>query len=672
MHLCKDQKTLAMSQSQPSHTYPAVHADSIHLSHGSSRRSLFQSENSAKIHSSLFIPKSKQSSMTQAIPIHHLNTETKHSDSIEIRPGIYFSPSKLISSNIAINSKQSISSNTLNSNLVSYSPSKTLHKPNSPYWKNSKTYKNYNPILIPDNINKTVLISDNTSKKKPIIKDLNPLKNNILKLASNIPSSQISDKEIANLQPESMAAKLKPHQIIGLKWLMEKETSKQKGGILADEMGLGKTIQMIALMITRRSSEFFKTNLIVVPLVILNQWKDEIEINHKPKNEGEKGLKVLVFHGTKRERESMSHRLSNYDVVLITYQSKLEIIIALLSESESLSSPLLTTKWYRVILDEAHTIKNHNTKTAKACHQLLAEYKWALTGTLIQNSVEDLFSIFKYLNLPIFSNIREFKKYILQPFTSKEIRRKKQAESQLKGIFESVLLRRTKESTVNEELIINLPACTSNIIRLDFSAFERNIYQTIAKKGKDQIQELGKSSNPDQKIYMQALTILLRLKQSCNHFSLLKNSLTKEEFLECQNYQVQDPELDELINSINDLDLYESNVPQKISTKLDCLIKILQKNSKLGVKTVIFSQFTQMLNLTKQFLDENGLSNVQYHGKMSNDKKMESLKSFKSSSNQNSCLILLASLKAMSVGLNLVEASHVIILDLWWNPAIEV
>ncbi|KAI8058476.1 SNF2 family N-terminal domain-containing protein [Syncephalis plumigaleata] len=190
---------------------------------------------------------------------------------------------------------------------------------------------------------------------------------------------------VCETQPAELKLKLLPFQKEGLGWMLRQEISKFHGGILADEMGMGKTIQMISLMVSRPRG---KPNLIIAPTVALMQWNNEI-------NAHTSGLSVLLFHGINRLKDPKA--ISDYDIVLTTY-STVESTFrkhhygfrrkgALVKEE----SPLHKIEWFRIILDEAHYIKDRSCNTARAVFALNSTRKWALSGTPMQNRVGELY-----------------------------------------------------------------------------------------------------------------------------------------------------------------------------------------------------------------------------------------------------------------------------------------
>ncbi|KAH7344048.1 SNF2 family N-terminal domain-containing protein [Rhizoctonia solani] len=197
-------------------------------------------------------------------------------------------------------------------------------------------------------------------------------------------------------QPEGLKVTLLPFQQESLYWMRKQETGPWSGGMLADEMGMGKTIQTLALLVSDRR----KPNLVVAPTVALVQWKNEIEAHTE-------GFKVYMFHGGSREKSTKE--LGKYDVVLTTYavmeSSFRKQVSGFKRKGEIVKekSPLHGVKWCRIILDEAHNIKERSTNTAKAAFELKSDYKWCLSGTPLQNRVGELYSLVRFIGGDPFS-----------------------------------------------------------------------------------------------------------------------------------------------------------------------------------------------------------------------------------------------------------------------------
>jgi SNF2 family DNA or RNA helicase len=232
----------------------------------------------------------------------------------------------------------------------------------------------------------------------------------IEKLFENIKDDgeNIKDREPT---PKNMTCILKEYQRIGLTWLLKKERGSTKGGILADEMGLGKTIQALALICANPSTDLAcKTTLIIAPVALMRQWEKEIERHVHPRHR----LSVHLYHGSGKNADFA--RLRQHDVVLTTfgsltseYKQRESSKEAILNDQE-LRNPSMRRKakdrlalmgpecmWYRIIIDESHNIKNRNSKSSKACADLMAKHRLCMTGTPMMNSVDELYPLLRFL-----------------------------------------------------------------------------------------------------------------------------------------------------------------------------------------------------------------------------------------------------------------------------------
>ncbi|TDL29103.1 hypothetical protein BD410DRAFT_710839 [Rickenella mellea] len=197
-------------------------------------------------------------------------------------------------------------------------------------------------------------------------------------------------------QPADLRIPLLPFQLESLYWMRKQEEGIWRGGMLADEMGMGKTIQTLALFVSDRQ----KPNLVVAPTVAIMQWRNEIEAHTS-------GFKVAVWHGA--SREANAQELKKFDVVLTTYAvlesafRKQQSGFKRQGQIVKQKSPVHQIQWHRIILDEAHNIKERSTNTAKAAFELKSNYKWCLSGTPLQNRVGELYSLVRFLGGDPFS-----------------------------------------------------------------------------------------------------------------------------------------------------------------------------------------------------------------------------------------------------------------------------
>ncbi|KAB8294038.1 hypothetical protein EYC80_009496 [Monilinia laxa] len=362
------------------------------------------------------------------------------------------------------------------------------------------------------------------------------------------------DEEEDDGTVEGINVKLLPHQVEGLEWMIGREigTGKKgmvpKGGILADDMGLGKTLQSISLILSnpkpsssdethskrKLPSGLDKCTLVVAPLALIRQWEAEI----KDKVESSHSLRVCVHHGPQRTKRFQD--LRKYDVVITTYQ----ILVSEWGNSskddddEGIKVGCFGIHWYRAILDEAHTIKNRNAKATQACYSLRSHYRWCLTGTPMQNNLDELQSLIKFLRIKPFDNLREWKDQIDRPMKNG---RGDVAIKRLRHYLQIFMKRRTKEilkkdgalnpggkpSAAGEGNSTGFKVVDRKIEKVfaEFSPEERRFYERLEQRTDASIEEMmdGRKVN-----YASALVLLLRLRQACNHPKLVGSKLGKD------------------------------------------------------------------------------------------------------------------------------------------------
>ncbi|KAL1560204.1 helicase-like transcription factor CHR28 isoform X3 [Salvia divinorum] len=574
--------------------------------------------------------------------------------------------------------------------------------------------------------------------------------------------------------------------------------------------------------------------LIVCPTSVLRQWSEEL-FNKVTR---EANLSVLIYHGSGRIKDPLE--LAKYDVVITTYaivsmevpkqavvdenddqfgtpfkgyssskkrklpettssnksaksnKSKKQIDNELL---ETISGPLAKVGWYRVVLDEAQTIKNHRTQVARACWGLRAKRRWCLSGTPIQNAIDDLYSYFRFLRYEPYATFKTFCEHLKSPIhKNSTIGYKK-----LQAVLKTIMLRRTKGTYIDGEPIIDLPPKTIELKRVDFSMKERDFYRRLEADSKAQFAEYAKAGTVKQN-YVNILLMLLRLRQACDHPLLVKGlgstTQTASSIDMAMNFPLEknifllnrlegslaicgicsDPPEDAIVtvcghvfcnqcicehmigddtqcpnkscktrltsshifsittlrNAISDNPNPENNhtfncsdsehakVSESCSSsypegssKIKATMELLMGLSKphvpastlsflepnegcsdllhgcdsvgengtpgikhvshgsvkvAGEKAIVFSQWTRMLDLLEDYLKSSSIQYRRLDGTMPISARDKAVKEFKS---LPEVTVMIMSLKAASLGLNMVAACHVILLDLWWNPTTE-
>ncbi|RFU34366.1 hypothetical protein B7463_g2032, partial [Scytalidium lignicola] len=571
------------------------------------------------------------------------------------------------------------------------------------------------------------------------------------------------------------------------------------GGILADEMGLGKTIEMMSLIHTHKSEVALRsqekgsgrssinqlprlpgrsstvepapcTTLVVAPMSLLAQWQSEAENASK-----EGTLKSIVYYGNDKSADlrtlcceanagtAPNVIITSYGVVLSEFNQ-----VAARGGDRCSYGGLFSLNFFRIILDEAHYIKNRQSKTAKACYEIAAKHRWTLTGTPIVNRLEDLFSLVRFLKVEPWNNFSFWKTFITVPFESKDFMR---ALDVVQTVLEPLVLRRTKDmKTPNGEALVQLPSKTIEIVDIELSKPEREVYDHIFTRAKNAF-AANVEAGTVMKAYTSIFAQILRLRQTCCHPVLVRNQrlvADEEDAAELANAAsglADDMDLESLIQrftattddpadsnafgahvleqirdeaenecpicteepmieqtvtgcwhsackkclldyikhqqdkgevprcfncreAINTRDIFEvvrdddaedtngkgritlqrlgSNSSAKVTALLTNL-KALRKYHP-GMKSVVFSQFTSFLSIIEPQLTRASIPFVRFDGSMAQTTRAAVLKTF---SESKKGLVLLLSLRAGGVGLNLTMAKRVYMMDPWWSFAVE-
>lgn len=375
-------------------------------------------------------------------------------------------------------------------------------------------------------------------------------------LAKRLQALDVKQKEEAKPEEEDeddeddgtvdgMKVKLLPHQVEGVAWMIEKETGAHnkraklpKGGILADDMGLGKTVQSIALILSNPRPDkdaepenkknkivpaVGKGTLVVAPLALIKQW--EAEINDKVTKSH--ALKVLVHHGPNRTKSV--EKLKSYDVVITTYQVLASEHASCGEGPDGLQKGCFGVHWYRTMLDEAHTIKNRAAKMTKACYDVRSHYRWCLTGTPMQNNLDELQSLIRFLRIQPYADMSNWKDSITGPMKNG---RGNLAMRRLQIFLKAFMKRRTKEVLKKEGGLkfggkednggFQIVARNVETVIGSFTAREREFYDRLSNRAESRLAEMMGGAKTD---YIGALVLLLRLRQACNHPNLTKSNV---------------------------------------------------------------------------------------------------------------------------------------------------
>ena len=354
----------------------------------------------------------------------------------------------------------------------------------------------------------------------------------IQNLLKNIrPDEELTAEQQSHV-PKGLKLSLMPHQASGVGWMTKMEEGTCKGGILADDMGLGKTMQSIALFLARPAPQNDRRpNLIIAPVALLQQWKREITKFVLPSHR----MSVLIMHG--QTRATNYNAIRNYDVVLTTYGTLAsELKRNLIFEDRQKRDPEARpnareecailgdkSKFHRVILDEAQNIKNRNTKAAHAACRINSTYRWCLTGTPMQNSVEELYSLIKFCRIRPYSDWNQFSKDFSRPLKRKYEAGRDKAMDQLQALLKAILLRRTKKSMIDGKPILQLPEKTTVEDRAVFSEDELSFYKALETKAQIQFNKYVQDGSVGRN-YSNALVLLLRLRQAACHPHLVSKS----------------------------------------------------------------------------------------------------------------------------------------------------
>lgn len=418
---------------------------------------------------------------------------------------------------------------------------------------------------------------------------------NIIDNVVNFPESRLKP-------PKSLAKILRKYQIQGFKWL-KILGDNGLGGILADDMGLGKTIQAISFILSNKDSENILPSIVIAPSTLVYNWEREIK-------KFASNLSVLSIEGNKDDRRKKICQIPNYDVVITSYPL-LRNDIDLYTEFD----------FYTCIIDEAQHIKNPTSITAKSVKKIKAHSRFALTGTPIENSPGELWSIFDFVMPGYLGTYKKFEKEFQKPILNGKVK----VLDRLKKLITPFILRRSKEQVLKE-----LPEKIVTTLSVELIPTQRKLYNAYLVKIKGELEDRIKTEGFE-KSRMHIFTGLLRLRQICCHPKVF-----------VENYRGS-------------------------SGKIEALKELMQDMVSSGHRILIFSQFTSMLAIIKDVLKKMEIKFSYLDGSTKVSERKEIVDEF----NKGKSDVFLLSLKSGGTGLNLTSADTVIHFDPWWNPAVE-
>ena len=409
--------------------------------------------------------------------------------------------------------------------------------------------------------------------------------------------------------PAGLQVQLRPYQLEGLAWLQYLR-EQGLGGILADDMGLGKTAQALAhVLLEKEAGRLTRPALVVLPTSLLFNWQAEAA-RMAP------GLRVLALHGPGRAQRYL--QIGQHDLVLTTYPLLWRDVDALAAQP-----------FHLLILDEAQMVKNAGSRSARALRRLQAPHLLCLTGTPLENHLGELWAQFDFLMPGFLGDVRSFNARWRKPIEEHGETLRAQLLAQRVRPF---ILRRRKQDVATE-----LPPRTETILRVQLQGKQRELYEAVRTAADKQVRRALERQGFDG-AQIAILDALLKLRQVCCDPRLVKGTTKTAHTME--------------------------------RAKLELLADLLPPLVDEGRRVLVFSQFTEMLMLAAEQLDALALPYLTLTGQTPPRARGAVVKRFQAQ-DDTSAPILLVSLKAGGVGLNLTAADTVIHLDPWWNPAVE-
>ena len=424
------------------------------------------------------------------------------------------------------------------------------------------------------------------------------------KIVNDLEKDNINDEIVIPLEMESV---LRDYQKTGFKWLKVLD-EYNFGGILADDMGLGKTLQVLSIILDyKQNDEEKRTSIVVCPSSLSLNWLSEAK-KFVP------DLKVSVIKGNAKDREKIIKNIKKYDLVITSYDL-LKRDIEIYKE--------VNYNFKYIIADEAQYMKNSTTQNAKAIKQLNGTTRFALTGTPIENSLAELWSIFDFAMPGYLFSYKKFKTIYEIPIVKEN---DEKAMKRLKMLIAPFILRRNKKDVLTE-----LPEKTITVLNNQMTDEQEKVYISYLAQAKQEVAD-EINLNGFEKSQFKILSTLTRLRQICCHPSLFIKDYKDE------------------------------------SSKLNQCVEIISDAIDAGHKILLFSGYTSMFDILEQELKNKNIKYFKLTGSTKVDERINLVDEF---NNNSDIKVFLISLKAGGTGLNLTGADMVIHYDPWWNQSAE-
>ncbi|CAJ0932683.1 unnamed protein product, partial [Mesorhabditis belari] len=492
-------------------------------------------------------------------------------------------------------------------------------------------------------------------------------------LQRQLDSKPVPDKDLAET-PEWMSVQLLPHQQYGLNWMKWREESST-GGILADEMGLGKTTSAISLitsfLIGLQNEEFLKA---------ARENRTRL-LNKAIQDSGRKMTGTFSTLVVVPSRDNLDDKvLRRADVVLTTYDILKNDVLRKSQGNKIVfndHAAIRKVYWKRVILDEAHTIRNTATQINSAVMDIEAECRWAMTGTPVHNKLADFYALVSFLRIMPFADPGFWKEKMSDDTPA--------ARNRLNALVGTILLHRDKA-------ILRLPDRTNHMHRVHLEGDESKAYDLMLLASQQKVKQFldeksghfprstrsqdipnvfqGAMQKNGKMMMHVILAVLLRLRQAAIHFCLTKEALTMDAFdgvLEPLN-ETEAEEIDGDISTIKDENKYAIFDASVRSKKLQKVMTLINEIVKKGDDVVVVSQFVSVLRLLAVYLNEDNIRYLIFDGSLNRDKKGEVINAFV---REKRVPVLLLSLTSGGTGLNIQTCANMIIVDPHWNPQLE-